>query len=377
MRGDVVVVVVDAHVPLSAEWTIDIDIGRSDHSHAREPSIWRQRRRGEGFSCYVACCSLFCILDHTTPHHTNPAHPRTRRPAWPGRSFGSFGTLHTSHQHTHLFVHPTMLRLKASEIALTPADVDETLRRMERRQAASPSAALPARIHGPRLPHLFGPRVRRGPERSRDDAVAALGNIPILRPRQVTLESADDAEDASPPTGTLEDHDQSDSTGSPTSSLAGDQTPNAASTRRHIPIPTDSFELPCRPAPPTREGTARPPPRATFSEHIPSSPPKQLFRSSRFGQERTNSSEDGSESTPQARLHAATDGQVDETDTDHATPVNKVRSLRQHSSFNPSPLQRMLPTSSPRQRGGSGDPDPVRNTASRLQKAVHSLLQQF
>ncbi|KAF2690208.1 hypothetical protein K458DRAFT_100210 [Lentithecium fluviatile CBS 122367] len=141
-------------------------------------------------------------------------------------------------------------------------------------------------------------------------------------------------------------------------SHAGEQTPNAASTRLHLPLPASEFQLPLRPAPSGREGAGRSTPRGTFSEDLPSSPPKHPFRSSRFGQERTNSSEDGNEGASQARIHAATDGQAEETETIQATPTrNRARSLRQHSSFNPSPLQQAHTMSSPRQGGGSADPD--------------------
>jgi len=315
---------------------------------------------------------LSTIVSHPFVVHYPTASTNSSRTTASGLSFWlSFGPLQASYDHTCCyFLHArlAMLRLKTSEITLTPADVDETIRRMHRRQAANPPTTLPASMYGPRLPPLVGPRLRRGPERSRDDAIATLGNIPILRPRQVVVESADDAEHVPPPIEVLAEAEESGSTGSSTSSVAGDQTPNATSTRLHVPVPIGNLELPLRLTPSAREAIARPAGRGTFSEHLPSSPPKQLFRSPRFGQERTNSSEDGNESTPQARIHAATDGQVDDPDTIHATPTNGVRSLRQHSSFNPSPLQHMLTISSPRQRGGSGDPDLVRDTGSRFQK---------
>jgi hypothetical protein len=246
-----------------------------------------------------------------------------------------------------------MLRLKASEITLTAADVDETLHRMERRQASNPPTTLPARIHGPRLPPLFGPRMRRGPERSRDDAIATLGSIPILRPHEVVLSSTDDAYDASPRAGASAGHEESDSDSgeSSASSLAGDQTPNAASTRLRVPVPIGRLDLPFRPA--------RSPQRGTLSEYLPSSPPRDLQKANRSSQERTALSEDSNEGTPHARTHAATDGQMDDPDTTQATPTNRDQSPRQHLKPIPSPLQYMLTINSLHQRGGSGDPEVV------------------
>jgi hypothetical protein len=89
-----------------------------------------------------------------------------------------------------------MLRLKPSELTLTPGDVDETFRRMARKQAnqssrhaATPQSALSAR-----------PVLRRGPQRAVRDAITALGDIPILRPEPHQVvhssveEEMDDAE---------------------------------------------------------------------------------------------------------------------------------------------------------------------------------------
>jgi hypothetical protein len=250
-----------------------------------------------------------------------------------------------------------MLRLKASEITLTPADVEETLHRMQRRQVAHASLAFPVRFQGPRVSPLFGPRIRRGPERSRDDAVATLGNIPILQPQQVIRASIDESDDASlhPIAPGEDDEGGSDDTSAP--SPTGDQTPDAASTKVDVPLPIGDIQLPFRPAPPGREHAPRSTPRGTFSEDLALSP-KTLSQSPRFGQERTNSSEDDNEWVSHARIHAATDGQVDDAEPLYTTPTrNTTRSLRQQSSINSSPLQQMFTISSPHHRGGSGDPN--------------------
>ena len=282
--------------------------------------------------------------------------------------FGAFFGTREAHSTTPTQPLPqylNMFRLKASEITLTPADVDETLIRMQRQQATNPHPTLPASIYGPRLPPrlppLFGPRMRRGPGRSRDDAIAALGNIPILRPHHVALESTHDVDNASPYTGAMPEDSESDSNESSTSSLAGDQTPNAASTSRHIPSPARSAELPFRPVPSARLVASEAASSALISEYLPSSPSKQLLGPSSFGKVRTNSSEDDNQGASRIRIHAATDGQVDDPDTPQAMPTNRIRALGQHDSFNLVPRQHMLAASSPRQRGGSGDPESVCN----------------
>jgi hypothetical protein len=92
-----------------------------------------------------------------------------------------------------------MLRLGPSEITLTPVDVEETRRRIARRKAAvAPIPRFTSRAGGPRLT-VHRPRaltVRQGAERSRDDALSPLSNIPVLRPHQAMNSSLEsDADD--------------------------------------------------------------------------------------------------------------------------------------------------------------------------------------
>jgi hypothetical protein len=68
-----------------------------------------------------------------------------------------------------------MLRLRPSELCLTPDDVDETLRRMARKQALNSPRHVSAQPGRPML--------RRGPQRAVRDAITTLGDIPILRPQ--------------------------------------------------------------------------------------------------------------------------------------------------------------------------------------------------
>ncbi|KAF2628622.1 hypothetical protein BU25DRAFT_420593 [Macroventuria anomochaeta] len=86
-----------------------------------------------------------------------------------------------------------MLRLKPSELTLTPEDVDETLRRMARRQQSRPPAA-PGQRHLRASTCSLAPRVKPGAQRSMRDAITDLGNIPILRPQpqQAIIAHVDD-----------------------------------------------------------------------------------------------------------------------------------------------------------------------------------------
>jgi hypothetical protein len=79
-----------------------------------------------------------------------------------------------------------MLRLRPSELTLTPEDVDEAFRRIANRQALRGSGHVSAQSGRPVL--------RRGPQRAVRDAITTLGDIPILRPRpqRATQSSVDD-----------------------------------------------------------------------------------------------------------------------------------------------------------------------------------------
>lgn len=89
-----------------------------------------------------------------------------------------------------------MLRLKPSELTLAPDDVDETLRRMARRQQSRPSAAPGQRRTRPngRAPP---PRLVPGAQRSVRDAITHLGDIPSLQPQQAIIAHVDDESDES------------------------------------------------------------------------------------------------------------------------------------------------------------------------------------
>ena len=90
-----------------------------------------------------------------------------------------------------------MLRLKPSELTLTPDDVDETLRRMSarRQQSRAPAAQGQRRTRPSGRPPP--PRLMPGPQRSVRDAITHLGNTPALQPQQVIIPHVDDESDES------------------------------------------------------------------------------------------------------------------------------------------------------------------------------------
>ncbi|KAF2193846.1 hypothetical protein K469DRAFT_691351 [Zopfia rhizophila CBS 207.26] len=253
-----------------------------------------------------------------------------------------------------------MLRLRPSEITLTPADVEETRRRIARRQAALPSPSLSTRA--PRAAHVrpgIVPRLRLGPEHSRDDAVTSLGNIPILRPQQGLHSSAEsDSEDDLPQERQLQVvvKDGSDTTvGNIANPLLPVEQPPSTGDAIDEPAPTPSLnmQLAFRPAPKDVISSAR---TSQLTRQVASideadddahsSSPKHQFGFSGFGRATTNTSEERSEDTTQPRLQGSTDGV---TETPHTGPVNAhaIQSFRQHSDHAPSPLHQARAASSP------------------------------
>jgi len=192
-----------------------------------------------------------------------------------------------------------MLRLKPSEITLTSADVEETRRRMATR---------------PPIPH--GTRLRRGPMRSRNDAVATPSNVPVPRPQQAIHATVDDAEDkpaSSPPT-------------------------------RHL-------QLPIRPKPTQQDQEAA---LLVADEDMAGGTPSSSnlhYTPLRRGFDRPSTSETIHAETPHRRIHPSTDGLVE---TAHllATPVRvQTPSLHQQSGHDPSPSHIMQMTNPNRASG--------------------------
>ncbi|KAF2116229.1 hypothetical protein BDV96DRAFT_573612 [Lophiotrema nucula] len=252
-----------------------------------------------------------------------------------------------------------MLRLKPSEITLTPADVEETRRRMARRQAAQalPNTRSARSSRLGQLPHDSVPRLLRGPERLRDAATTRLGNIPLLEPHAAVHSSAEDADgddeqehqDESFKPQSETDH-KYETISSPThfSPSARDE-PSATEA---LITPTRRTQLPFRLAQSSGRATSRLSSRENTEDDTPPSPPKHRFGLPVFGRARTNTSEEISEEVD-SELYASTDGLADTTPIalprlDDVPGAGRLRSLRQHSSHAPSPLRQGHVVSSPR-----------------------------
>jgi hypothetical protein len=126
-----------------------------------------------------------------------------------------------------------MIRLNPTEITLTPADIEETRQRMERRRVTNPPTAPSAQVHYRRPP---GARIRRGAQRSRDDAVAV--HLPVLQPQEAVLDFLDDDDDQPLSSGSSNKSSDSSGVDTSTSPLPADQVPSVG-----------TMQLPFRPAP--------------------------------------------------------------------------------------------------------------------------------
>lgn len=204
-----------------------------------------------------------------------------------------------------------MIRLRPSEITLTPADVEEARRRMLRKQSVAPSTALPS---GP-YPHR-GPRLRRGPVRSRDDAIHHLGNVPVLTPHQVIYASTvDDNEDGQ--------DQRAYSAGDETEAGAIDDpsVPRQSHIEQTQPSPALTLQLPFRPVLGEGiEGGQRASRDGIDVETFPS-PPKHIAGVSTFGRTQTNTSEDASDVGIQSRLPGSIDGSAEASGISGPRPV--------------------------------------------------------
>ena len=240
-----------------------------------------------------------------------------------------------------------MIRLNASELTLTPADVEETRRRIERRQAAIAPATLPARIRGPSVPPPFRARLKRGPIRARDDSVTSLGEVPILRPRQAVYSSIDDPGDPprpirDSPVGSSEavssEALSSEATSSP---LLNDHTtldPSSTTTGLVVPLSGNEQRLPFRPIPRDRESSLLASQEDASEDNTPS-PSKIHLSPPRLGREKTNSSEPGDDDVSLTLYQPPTDGHVDNAPSVETPMRFRAPSLRQRSTHIPSPLQ--------------------------------------
>jgi hypothetical protein len=182
---------------------------------------------------------------------------------------------------------PVMLRLRPSELTLTPEDVDETLRRMAHRQALRGSRHV--------SPQPGRPSLRRGPQRAVRDAITTLGDIPILRPQpqQAIFTSVDDDIENDPEPQTPSSRGRVDSVSGSISPVRGEQTPRE-DVVPDVSSPLRTMHLPFRPGTNHRES----PTHSSPVEHNPEGPTASPGHRSPRTMEDTNGRETGQHSLP-------------------------------------------------------------------------------
>jgi len=249
-----------------------------------------------------------------------------------------------------------MLRCRPSEITLTAADVEESRNRMARRQTAAPSrlSVRPTRPPvGPRVagPRTSLPRLRRGPERSRDAAIASpgLGTIPSLQPQQAIHSSVDSGSDDEP---AIQPAPRNTSPGVPDppppeqSTVSGPTLPSTPE-RSTLTSTGDTPTSPCRIQPLSHRTSTS---DAEAESH--SSPKRYQFGFSGFGRARTNTSESVHDEPGGSHLPGSTDGAIESQTASNSNnqeipAVDGAQTTRQHRSHVPSPLhQTHAPSSS-------------------------------
>lgn len=234
-----------------------------------------------------------------------------------------------------------MIRLKPSELILTPEDVDDTFRRMARRQPPRqpPPAQRRTRASGNGRP--LAPRLMPGAQRSMRDSFTDLGNIPILRPQQAILAHVDD------------DTEDSDDT--------------LAETAHHL----NSFPEPIALTTPPAQLAANPNTTATAAAARHSTGPPLRFRRAR-GETETNQEvssspkeqSDDSEGTLVERAYPAT-----ETTFVPGPATSGRRRTTEEVAIEDSPIhQSARPATPVGLRGGSG-----RSLGNSVRNRVHSI----
>ncbi|KAJ8105318.1 hypothetical protein OPT61_g10251 [Boeremia exigua] len=234
-----------------------------------------------------------------------------------------------------------MLRLKPSELTLTPEDVDEAFQRMARRKQARDAAAQAQRR--PRRPPPL--RLMPGAQRSVRSAVTDLGNVPLLRPQpqQAIIAHVDDDSDGA-----------AETTEPQTESLTGpsEAPPQTVSASPAIATPSlrHSTRLPFRPGP-RRE--------LDVEQEPLSSPHRQTDEAPVTGPE-TNVA---GQATPGREVDSTADTLSTLEIDPSATPANlrggasRSRGHRSQSAGQDAPSSRQTQVSSPAHQPDSDDPD--------------------
>ena len=168
-----------------------------------------------------------------------------------------------------------MLRLRPSELTLTPDDVEETFRRIALRQPTRPQSSLPLRPFG----QPGRPILRRGPQRATRDAVTALGKIPLLQPQQALVTSVDDSCEHTAAHEDISPIDRDSSNNQHVESVTSDHATQDGPA--HLPASSASraVEVALRAC---GESTTQSPPNGTAC-NAPCTPQRQLSESQRSG----------------------------------------------------------------------------------------------
>jgi hypothetical protein len=244
-----------------------------------------------------------------------------------------------------------MLRLRPSELTLTPDDVDETFRRIALRQTSRPRTTLPVRPTG----QPGRPILRRGAQRSTRDAITALGSISILQPQQATFSSVDEEAEHASSQDATQSTEQDDAEASASSSRGTEPEPphSPASPTWSLPSPVSpprrTMHLPFRFGRSRRTSTTQSPPDAVVA--VARTPTRAPYRHARLGSTGTSSIGDTSNNSTLSPSGGSTE----------STPGlrgggDRVRDIAQDTPHAPSPLQQMQRLSSPAYQQPSGDP---------------------
>ena len=227
-----------------------------------------------------------------------------------------------------------MLRYRPSEIALTHADINETLCRLARRQAAGIVTAMPLSIAGS---HGSVSRNRGGPEHSRNETIVHLGFSPVLRLQSAVRSSAGSRSDKLLPDRRIY-YNKNDST-----SVCNAEDASCPEERDSSSQPSLNPDLLL--GPPQRISPGRHIELAEgFAEDLSQmSSPKHEFGFSGFGHARPNASDDIAYGLPELSMHPTDDfselaTRIPASD-EGQRGASDAPSLRHQNSMTRSPLQ--------------------------------------
>ncbi|KAH6881505.1 hypothetical protein BKA58DRAFT_371690 [Alternaria rosae] len=246
-----------------------------------------------------------------------------------------------------------MLRLRPSELTLTPDDVEETFRRIAIRQTSRATPNLPSRpTKQPGRPIL-----RRGAQRSTRDAITALGSIPILQPQQATFSSVEEEEETEHTSSqeAMLSTDRDDTEGTTSSSHERETEPlqSPASPTWSLPSPVSpprrTMHLPFRFGRSRRTSTTQSLPDAVVA--VSRTPTRAPLGHARLGSTGTSSIGDTSNNSTLSPSGGST-----ESTSGLRGGGDRVRDIVQDAPHAPSPLHQMQRLSSPAYQQPSGDP---------------------